>query len=120
MLNAAVSRLCKSSMLTCRAMSLVSRATCALALGCVFACASGQVPASPRIDAAPAGPPAAACKRTGCSGQICASEEAISTCEFRPEYACYKSAACERQPNGACGFTRTPALDDCLARSASH
>ncbi len=56
-----------------------------------------------------------ACKRTGCSGQLCAEEELASTCEFRPEYACYQAATCERQKNGQCGFTPTKALVQCLA-----
>ncbi|MEO8214901.1 MAG: hypothetical protein ABI560_16990, partial [Myxococcales bacterium] len=37
-----------------------------------------------------------------------------STCEFRPEYACYQSAACERQGDGRCGFTPSDALTRCL------
>jgi hypothetical protein len=56
------------------------------------------------------------CYVGGCSGQICSDREGvISTCEFRPEYACYRSARCERQANGACGWTRTPELTSCLA-----
>lgn len=55
------------------------------------------------------------CVKTGCSGQICADDHRISTCEFRPEYACYASATCERQSNGSCGWTQTPALTSCLA-----
>jgi len=54
------------------------------------------------------------CEKTGCSGQICADQDRFSTCEFRPEYACYRTAACERQADGACGFTSTPALTSCL------
>ena len=51
----------------------------------------------------------------GCSGQICSEEPgAISTCEFRAEYACYKTAKCERQTNGQCGWTETPTLRMCL------
>ncbi|MBS2013634.1 MAG: hypothetical protein JST00_12140 [Deltaproteobacteria bacterium] len=56
-----------------------------------------------------------ACVKTGCSGQICADDHRISTCEFRPEYACYATATCERQSDGRCGWTRTPALTSCLA-----
>lgn len=56
------------------------------------------------------------CVRTGCSGQICADHEVISTCEYKPEYDCYKKATCERQANGDCGFTKTKELTDCLAR----
>ncbi len=55
------------------------------------------------------------CVRTGCSGQICADSHRISTCEFRPEYACYRSAACERGADGQCGFRQTPELAACIA-----
>lgn len=52
----------------------------------------------------------------GCSGQICSDQEgAISTCEWREQYACYQSATCERQADNTCGWTSTPALDACLA-----
>src|SRR3989344_3351533 len=46
-----------------------------------------------------------ACVVTGCSSQVCAEEDVITTCEYRSEYACYKSATCERQTNGECGWT---------------
>ncbi len=61
--------------------------------------------------------PSGGCVVTGCSGNICADEEVITTCEFRPEYACYKDAVCARQPDGACGWTETPRLTDCLRAS---
>lgn len=57
------------------------------------------------------------CMKTGCSGQVCSDEEVITTCEYRPEYECYKKAACERQKNGECGFTQTPELLACLKRA---
>lgn len=57
----------------------------------------------------------APCVKTGCSGQICADQHMFSTCEWREEYACYQQATCERQANGQCGFTKTPALDACIA-----
>jgi hypothetical protein len=56
-----------------------------------------------------------ACIRTGCSGQICADANRISTCEMRPEYACYQAATCERGADGQCGFRQTPQLAACLA-----
>ncbi len=56
------------------------------------------------------------CIKTGCSSQICSDHNVISTCEFRPEYACYQNATCERQRDGNCGFTKTPELTECLAR----
>jgi hypothetical protein len=57
---------------------------------------------------------ASACRSTGCSGQICADQDVITTCEFREEYACYQTATCERQADGACGWTATPELEACL------
>ncbi len=58
----------------------------------------------------------AECFVGGCSSQICSENEGvISTCEFRPEYACYQTATCERQAGGECGWTETPELDACLA-----
>ncbi len=55
------------------------------------------------------------CIRTGCSGIICADEEMMSTCEWKEEYECYKTARCERQSDGKCGFTKTPELTACIA-----
>ena len=57
------------------------------------------------------------CIKTGCSSQVCSDEEVMTTCEFKPEYECYKKAACERQKNGECGFTQTPELLACLKRA---
>src|SRR5687767_13755796 len=47
---------------------------------------------------APADPskPWRACRKTGCSGQICAEEDVVSDCMFKPEYACYREAECAR------------------------
>jgi hypothetical protein len=51
----------------------------------------------------------------GCSSQICSDQpDAVSTCEYRSEYGCYKSARCERQTNGSCGWTQTSTLTQCL------
>lgn len=56
-----------------------------------------------------------ACFVGGCSGQICSDREGvISTCEWREEYACYAQASCERQADGACGWTPTAELNACL------
>lgn len=57
----------------------------------------------------------AACFVGGCSSQVCSDQEGvITTCEWRPEYACYADATCERQAAGECGWTATPALATCL------
>lgn len=57
------------------------------------------------------------CMKTGCSSQVCSDQEVITTCEFKPEYECFRKAACERQKNGDCGFTQTPELLACLKRA---
>ena len=58
------------------------------------------------------------CMVGGCSSQLCVDEKdidgAISTCEYKTEYACYKTALCERQVNGTCGWTQTQTLIQCL------
>lgn len=65
-------------------------------------------------------PPLGACYIGGCSGQICSDEEGVaSSCEFRAEYACYRSAKCERQLNGQCGWTETNELRMCLQNPPS-
>lgn len=57
------------------------------------------------------------CKKTGCSSQVCADHDVITTCEYRSEYACYKKAECKRQTSGDCGFTMTDELKSCLGKS---
>ncbi len=56
------------------------------------------------------------CVVTGCSSQLCAEEEMITTCEYIPTYACYSGATCARQTDGTCGWTMTTQLVQCLNR----
>lgn len=58
-----------------------------------------------------------ACVITGCSSQICSDEDMATTCEYREEYACYKTATCKRQADGKCGWTQTAELSSCLMNS---
>lgn len=63
-------------------------------------------------------PAQGACVKGGCSGTVCQDEAeppVVTTCEYRAEYACYQSATCERQADGACGWTETEELAACLA-----
>ena len=60
-----------------------------------------------------------ACVVGGCNGELCQDvdeEPLASICIFRPEYVCYKSASCERQVDGKCGWTQTGELEACLAQ----
>ncbi|ETW95897.1 MAG: hypothetical protein ETSY1_28715 [Candidatus Entotheonella factor] len=59
-----------------------------------------------------------ACEPTGCSGQICAATNVLTNCEWKPAYACYQSAVCERQVDGQCGWTETPELLACLDQAS--
>ncbi len=61
-------------------------------------------------------PSVGGCFVGGCSGQICSDQKDIaSTCEWRESYACYRSAKCERQQSGQCGWTETSELKMCLS-----
>lgn len=64
----------------------------------------------------PTPPLSKSCFKTGCSSQICADSEVITTCEYRSEYECYQTTRCERQASGACGWTQSPELISCLAK----
>jgi hypothetical protein len=77
----------------------------------------GAVPVCIANPPAPPPPPAAPCLTSGCSGQVCADHSVITTCDWRPEYACYHTATCARQDDGACGWTATSALSSCLANA---
>lgn len=59
-------------------------------------------------------PEAKSCVVSGCSGQVCSEGQAITTCIWREEYACYRSARCERDAAGKCGWRRTEELQACL------
>lgn len=59
--------------------------------------------------------PGDGCYSGGCSGQVCTDDPgSVSTCEYIEEYQCYRTATCERQASGECGWTETPALTQCI------
>lgn len=61
----------------------------------------------------------ALCYIGGCSSEICSDRnDVVSTCIYREEYVCYKSAECTRQTGGSCGWTQTPSLKACLLNPA--
>ncbi len=85
---------------------------------------AGPGPAPPPTSTQPIPPGAGpgGCVTAGCSGTACvapdhplATGEMATTCEFKPEYACYEQASCDKQADGACGWTQTPELQACLA-----
>ncbi len=52
----------------------------------------------------------APCVVSGCSGQVCAMEPMFSTCEWRPEFACFANATCAPQAGGGCGWVMNDEL----------
>lgn len=75
---------------------------------------------APMVNHTPAPAGEAPCIVAGCSSHLCVENNAanqglVSTCIFKPEYACYpKHSKCEKQANGQCGWTPSPALSSCL------
>ena len=56
------------------------------------------------------------CVVTGCGGELCADGHLDSICIVTPDLFCYRElGTCERQSDGVCGWTETPALAECLA-----
>jgi hypothetical protein len=89
----------------------------AFALG-LAACGGSSKPDPSQQQQPPPPPPQqGACIKTGCSGTECTEpgKDMMTTCEFKAEYGCYQQATCERQANGACGWTQTAELTACLA-----
>jgi hypothetical protein len=86
-----------------------------------FACAAGRQPFFDECGCGCEVSSPTACRVGGCSGQLCVGpgEPDITTCEWREEYACYRSAECTAQANGRCGWTQTPELLACLAGSGA-
>jgi len=99
----------------------------ALVISLLAACGGGKT-AAPSEPAPSTEPPAAGsdgngktgagCITTGCSGTVCTEaggDDMMTTCEFKPEYACYRDAECRMQDSGKCGWTQSDALTACLA-----
>jgi hypothetical protein len=57
------------------------------------------------------------CKRTGCSGQICADQNVITTCQYQLWYECYAQSTCGRfGSNNSCAWEKTPEYLTCMAK----
>jgi len=58
------------------------------------------------------------CKKTGCSGQICADHDVITTCEWLPWYACFQLAECGPfGENGECQWKFDDDANACFSGS---
>ncbi|MFT5430505.1 MAG: Cys-rich repeat protein [Myxococcota bacterium] len=57
------------------------------------------------------------CKTTGCSGEVCSSEDVYSICIWDPSYICLEFSQCGSYgDDGGCGWKPTPEYVDCLAQ----
>ncbi len=56
------------------------------------------------------------CRIMGCSKQFCSDveDEVVLACEWKQEFECVRNSKCERQADGKCGWTETPAYKGCL------
>ncbi len=100
---------------TSLSMSAARLTALALLLSC---CSPGPAADAPVRAEDP--PSAAACRRTGCSGEVCSGEDVVTPCEWKPEYACYRQATCARGADGACGWILDDALRACLERAGKE
>jgi eight-cysteine-cluster-containing protein len=59
----------------------------------------------------------AKCFVGGCSGQVCSNDPGvITTCEWKPQYACFKLTQCGAfGPGGTCAWESNPEFEECLA-----
>ena len=88
-------------------------------------CDDGQVVAAKNgcyecVDPDTCGAPQAECVVSGCSGQICAPEMQMSTCEWKPEYACLSLTTCGASADGICGWDMNDAYLACLEEATSN
>ena len=67
------------------------------------------------IDGAPQARTGGSCMISGCSAEVCSDQPEFTPCIWHDAYACFSDARCERQSDGACGWTQTSELKACLA-----
>jgi hypothetical protein len=57
-----------------------------------------------------------ACFVGGCAAEVCSDrDDVVTPCIWHDAFVCYRAARCERQSDGACGWTQTSELAACLA-----
>ncbi|MEI6532601.1 MAG: hypothetical protein WCO06_02050 [Candidatus Roizmanbacteria bacterium] len=64
------------------------------------------------------------CVIGGCSKELCqdpnAKSKSVGICVYLEEYACYETAICEKQKDGACGWTQNDSLKKCFDDKAQN
>jgi eight-cysteine-cluster-containing protein len=64
--------------------------------------------------------PSNQCIVSGCNGEICQNkndEPMASICLWSEKFTCYKTAKCEIQKDGSCGWTMDKDLSSCLSKT---
>ncbi|MFB6181468.1 MAG: sorbosone dehydrogenase family protein [Candidatus Magasanikbacteria bacterium] len=56
------------------------------------------------------------CVISGCSNQICADKGKVSTCQYKPEHQCYRTAVCAKNDQGDCSWIKNEGLKQCLSK----
>lgn len=67
------------------------------------------------FDASPRARSDGSCIISGCAAEVCSEQDVVTPCLWREAFVCFRDARCERQPDGACGWTQTSELKACLA-----
>lgn len=88
-------------------------------VGIAMAYWNTEQPVNSSLDNANQPAEAVTCVVGGCNGELCGKEGDLlaSNCFYRAEHACYKSATCEVQASGSCGWTQTKELQECITRT---
>ncbi len=61
------------------------------------------------------------CRPSGCSGEVCSDEDMVSTCIYKPEFACYQKATCgKNKTTGKCEWEQTTELKNCVAKAKTE
>lgn len=57
------------------------------------------------------------CIKTGCSGEVCASEPTYTPCVYKKWFECLKFSKCGNfAPDGSCGWLQTPEYIECMKK----
>lgn len=78
---------------------------------------NNEAAAFPENPETPSVIPTKECAIGGCNGELCTKsgqEDSTSVCVYKPEFDCYKKAACEPQQDGRCGWTITSEVQSCI------
>ena len=70
----------------------------------------------PIDDAGPigGGKDVSSCRITGCNGELCATSDVASSCNWSPAFSCLRSRRCVRAERGGCEWRDPPSIARCM------